>query len=286
MPYRFFIVTIFLSLLYSCGKFSFYDQKSEEIICTVGVYNLYESDLVDLYVSPKGAEDSVIMREFYVSRWIDAKVKQTAANKAISELDMEPIDRLVENYRNSLIVHSFEQSFVSRTIDTLVLEDTIKAYYKDNLNRFMLYSPIVKAYIARIPINVRNNDKSEELFFGNKQDLSDFKTICDKNSYLFIDMSGEWYNFPELLEHVPFKQMDYDIFLKQNKTFKLQDRDYVYLVRIVEYVSSGVAAPFEKEIATIKKQVLFNRKNKILKELNDSLSSSAIKNNEVIFRAQ
>ncbi len=286
MPVRFFIFTIFLSLLYSCGKFSFYDQKSDEIICTVGSFNLYESDLEELYVSPKGGEDSLVMREFYVKRWIDGKVKQTAANKAVEELNLETIDRLVEIYRNALIVNSYQQSFVNRLIDTMVIEDTVKAYYKANRSRFILHSPIVKAYIARVPITVRNIDKIEDMFFGNAQELSDFKTICDKNSYPFLDMTGIWYNFSELLEHVPFKQMDYDAFLKENKTFILKDKAFTYLVRIVEYVLTGAPSPIEKEITGIKKQVIFNRKNKIIKELNDSLRTSALKNNEVIFRAQ
>ncbi len=285
MFYRFFVFIFLTVFTVSCAQFSFYDQRSDEIVCSVGSYVLYESDLDALFSESRGGMDSVVMRKFYIDGWVKEKVELSAAAKVVSEFDVSTIDKLVGEYREALIVQAFQQAYINVNLDTVIDAKVVKEFYSDNLSQFELNEPLVKACIAQVPITVRNIDNLEKMFFGSYLDLNNFKTVCDKNSYKFVDMSGSWHSFSSLLEHVLLGQIEYNEFLKKNKFYISKDRESFYMVRIIDYIPAGRKSPIEVESDGIRKQILFNRRDLLLKQLSDSLQQAAHQSNDIVFSA-
>ena len=69
--------------------------------------------------------------------YIDA-VSFAVLHKAESNLDddQKSVEKQLEEYRNSLITYAYETELIKQKLDTVVSEDEIAAFYKNNQNKW------------------------------------------------------------------------------------------------------------------------------------------------------
>ncbi len=268
----------------SCGEFGLYDSDESKVIARVADSELRESAIADIYYGVLSAEDSSKLRETAINSWIEEQIKLNAAQQVISnDVSRELIQEMVEQYRKNLLSYTFEQIYLEKNLDTSITQNEIKEYYNRNSSNFKLISPLVKAVVVRLPLELRQSKKLEQMFTkGKEQDMVDFLNICKKNNYKVNDFSEQWVEFSTVLQTIPFKRADYDDFLKSKKIYEIRDDQFHYLMRIEECLFTGEASPLEREKNTIVRILRNQRRDELLREFNDSLIRSAYLNQLVM----
>ena len=107
----------------SCQRFPnpFFDSKNK-VLAEVGDSKLFAYDVSTIFTPGLSAEDSLKLLESYVDQWVKKQLKIEEAERMFEE-SQEDIDRLVQEYRNSLLTHKVDQFYVDKYIDTLFTAD-------------------------------------------------------------------------------------------------------------------------------------------------------------------
>ena len=262
--------------LAGCGKFSLYSSNKEDVIASVGEKQLFMTDIERMLTPEMSAEDSTAVINAVRTSWVRAQIKLQAAETALSD-DERDIDALVEEYRTSLLIYKYETEYVDRTLDTSVTAQQINDYYGENRDNFRLAGPVVKARIVRLPAQLRQGKKLEELFKSPKEEEQyEFQNIAERNNYRTYDFTQQWVDFNSLLQYIPFSQTDIDGFLNSKKYYEVEDDQYKYLMKIESFRPTGDYSPLEKENENIRKILLNRRRNELLRALEDSLYNKAV----------
>ena len=152
-------------------------------------------------VVPKGVtgEDSAAFMKVYVDRWVRKQLKLQEAEILFSA-SADDIDKMVEEYRQALLIRKLDQHYVDRSIDTTFTENEIAAYYNAHKADFRLDRTLVKGRIVQFGEGYRQARKLRELM-GTKSEArqQDFRDICAKNDFTVSDFSDQWVDFPEFL---------------------------------------------------------------------------------------
>ena len=90
-------------------------------------------------VVPKGVtgEDSAAFMKVYIDRWVRKQLKLQEAEILFSA-SADDIDKMVEEYRQALLIRKLDQHYVDRSIDTTFTENEIAAYYNAHKADFRL----------------------------------------------------------------------------------------------------------------------------------------------------
>lgn len=268
-------------LSFSCNQLKLYNFDHGEVVATVGERELYASDITPLIASGTPYNDSLKMVEAIAQQWVRRELRTQAAANRFEE-QQEDIEAMVQEYRNSLLEHKYEQEWLRGRMDTTVTDAQITEYYNANRDNFHLAGPIVKARVARIPAGLRQSKKLEEMFNSPKsEEQENFMNICQKNQYRYEDFSSAWNDFSTVVSRIPFTQSNFDDFLKKRKYYEVEDDQYKYMLKIESYRPTGDLSPMERERANIRKIVINKRRQTILSAMEDSLYKTAV--NEHLF---
>ena len=116
---------------------------------------------------PKGVtgEDSAAFMKVYVDRWVRKQLKLKEAETLFSASG-DDIDKMVEEYRQALLIRKLNQLYVDRSIDTTFTDDEITAYYNAHKADFRLDRTLVKGRIVQFGEGYRQARKLKELMGG------------------------------------------------------------------------------------------------------------------------
>ena len=130
-------------------------------------------------VVPKGVtgEDSAAFMKVYVDRWVRKQLKLQEAEILFSA-SADDIDKMVEEYRQALLIRKLDQHYVDRSIDTTFTENEIAAYYNAHKADFRLDRTLVKGRIVQFGEGYRQARKLRELM-GTKSEArqQDFRDM-------------------------------------------------------------------------------------------------------------
>ncbi len=268
-----------LLLAAGCGRFS--NPFADRVLARVGDHALYMQDVESIFTPGMPEADSLKLLDTYVDQWVKKQLKIQEAEKALAQNQAE-IDRMVEDYRNSLLTFKVDQYYVDQRIDTLFTDAQITAYYQQNRADFILGKSIVKAIVVKVPVSYRQLAKLRELMQSAKgDDYQDFVDICLKNNFAFTELS-EWNDFSSLLQLFPTeKEKNYDYLLKSGKVEEFRSGGYVYLVKVRDSRSVGDYSPQESVTDVIKRVIFNQRKQEIVRSYEDSLYRAGLQNKEI-----
>lgn len=235
---------LLLSLqLFSCGQKKAEAVTEEDVLVSVGDSVLTIQEVVDRIPSGLNADDSIAMYNRIIEEWVKNNVLESYAEKNIR--DLERINRLAEDYRNSLIINEYLQTMEENS-RKMVSEERIKKFYEANKSSMVLEQPIVKGVYLKV-------SESDESLPNLRKWLSTF----DEKAIDHIEKSGlrqalqyryfndEWVEWSSIAEQIPYRFFDADAFLKSTSYFETSDGGSVYLLKIADYVPSSEEMPYE-----------------------------------------
>lgn len=265
------LATITLAGLVAGCELLHYDKE----VATVGDKSLMLSELDEVTAGVSGA-DSVALAENYINQWVRREVKiQEAVSVLAAEL--ADVDRLVEDYRTSLLSSRLEQRYLAGRLDTLITDSMVSAYYDSHRGEFLMDRTILKGRIVRLPDNYRQSVKLYNLM-GSKsaEKQQDFLDLCKKNNFE-LHTFDNWVDFSEFLSYLPVRRdKNYDYILSGGEVRQMADADSKYFIQIDEVLRKGENAPLER-VADMVRKILYNRRRvELVGQYNDSLYNAAL----------
>ena len=213
-------------------------------------------------VVPKGVtgEDSAAFMKVYIDRWVRKQLKLQEAEILFSA-SADDIDKMVEEYRQALLIRKLDQHYVDRSIDTTFTENEIAAYYNAHKADFRLDRTLVKGRIVQFGEGYRQARKLRELM-GTKSEArqQDFRDICAKNDFTVTDFSDQWVDFPEFLSYLPtLRSQNYDPVLASTAVQEMRDSHSHYYFQI-DAASSSTSARARSSAATRRNSITVRAK--------------------------
>ena len=253
-------ITIALALLAcvgACNSWSGF-KADDEMIARVGTAYLYRSELASSMPSGIAAADSANYSRTFISKWIVAQLKQQEAEMLFSQSESD-IDKLVEEYRRSLLVHRLDQHYLAAEPCGEITDAEISAYYKAHLSDFRISQPMVKGEIVAIGENFRRREQLLKWFESSKDEhREDFIESCRKNNLLHLQFEG-WVSFSDFLSNLPLLRTSrHEELLSSRKTQKIHHNKTHYYFRITSALKVGDTMPLDMAKENIK-QILINR---------------------------
>ena len=124
------ILVLLLITLLCCGACKEqYDHKGKTALVEVDGNFLYKEDLMSVLPVGLSKDDSILFAEHYIRSWAEEiLLYEKAANNIPDNVD---VDKLVENYRKALIMHTYQQELINQklTNDISELKDTAFYYF-------------------------------------------------------------------------------------------------------------------------------------------------------------
>lgn len=270
------------SFLFLTGIFLFQCDSidsNDVVVAEVNDKKLYASDLAEIIPNEITNEDSVLMANDYIKKWVKQELVIQKANENLT-LEQKDVTRELEEYRNSLIIYKYKNELMKQRMDTTVTSEQIEQFYTTNPENFNLSNDIVKAIFVKIPNEVSNPSLLKSLAADTSEEgLAELKEYClqyAKGFNIFID---NWVNFEILKNNIPEEINDVSNYLRRNDLIELNDSNYYYLVRIEDYKLKNELAPLEYVENNIKNLILNQRKIEFLKEIEESIYQEGINKN-------
>ena len=130
---KYLILFLFI-FLFSCSS-----ENNEEYIAS------YKDDFLTLddalnYL-PLNVKDTSNFLDRYINDWLIAKVIINKAKLYIDEDDSDIISS-VNQYKETLIIHKYQNELINSQFDTTITKDDVKEYYEKYSNDFVLHKDI------------------------------------------------------------------------------------------------------------------------------------------------
>lgn len=177
----FFSLLILAIALQACDFFI--KNDNEKALARVGDNYLYKKDIKGLANSEE-LDDSSKVLDSYIESWVK---EQLLLQKALENLpeNQANFEEQLKNYKNSLLIYTYENLLVKQKLDTSVSKREVMEYYKNNQQNFKLKEPLFLLKFVKI-INSAPTQDSLNYWFYSEMNYSDkvmnyctqFATLC------------------------------------------------------------------------------------------------------------
>ncbi len=274
-------LTTLLMLLFisSCNLFD--GRQGDQKVARVNNKLLYTSDLIGLVPKGTNANDSISLIKRYIENWTRQQIFLTEAEKHVGER-MHELNRKIDDYRNSLIIFSFESDYIANKLDTVITDHVLNEYYLKHQDEFKLRDNVVQVNFVKLPSEVTDNYIVRRLIRSDQsEDIEKLEDYCINNAALYFLDQDSWFIFADILREVPINPSNHESFLKNNKYVELSDQYYRYFLFIRDYRLEGTVSPLAFQSEKIKSIILNHRKQNLINNLRLELYLNAVKNSAV-----
>lgn len=270
-----FILTLLsLFLIFSC-KNSEVDQ--ENIVARVNDKYLSREELkrnIPQYI--KGS-DSIEFVKNYISKWAKKNLMLKKAYINLSDDELLELENQIEDYKNILIVHQYEQKLISQKSDTSVSNVELESYYNEHMNEFKLDKIIVKSIFIKLKKENKNYLKIKNLTWSAEEEKKmNLEELCLNHADTFF-FHSEWIELSYINTLLPSPIQDLESFIKYYKFYETQDSSYRYLINIKEFKTKNEIAPLSFILGQLKSLIQNRKKILLIKETENNLYEDAVR---------
>ena len=262
-------------------------QVDDKVVAEVGNKKLALSEVAAVIPNNLTPEDSAVMAEDYIRKWVQQELVLQKAEENLSP-ELKNVIHELEEYRKSLIIFRYKNELMAQRMDTVVSDSEIMDYYTQNAENFKLAKAIVKAVFLKVPADFANPSMLKELTSDTSapgiNEIRDYSLQYAKTFGIYTD---QWIELDAVMQNLPVSVDNPEQFLRGNQFVEHTDSSYYYLVTIHEYMLRNEQAPAEYVADNIKSLILNRRKLTFLKEVEDNIyREGRNKNNFKIYNSE
>jgi len=272
------ILLLIISSLASCNYFVVQEkeEKSSEIIAIVNTEKLFREDLKNVLPQNISREDSIVLVKSFINDWA---IKQLLLNKAGNNNSLEDINEindLVKDYRESLLINNYKEMLINQQLDTVIKEAEIKDFYLKSKGNFRLNEELIKVKYLHFDHKVISKKEFLKLF--KSEEIEDLEALEKQQlSFKYYQFNDSiWTQLDKVLLKLPFSKEN---LLKKTKLLQKQDSIGLYLVAIKDVLVRNDTAPLSYIKPTIKQMILHKRKIELIRDIEKIIVKDATKNN-------
>ena len=271
---KYLILFIFI-FLFSCSS-----ENNEGYIAS------YKDDFLTLDDAlndfPPNIKDTSFFLETYINDWLINKVILNKAKLYIDEDDSDIISS-VNQYKETLIIHKYQNELINSKFDTTITSDDVKEYYEKYSNDFVLHKDIVKARLIKINKETLHLNKVKDLVSTTDEsellELVDFCEMYADNSFL---NDSVWVYLSEFSQKLPNGSKENKKLLSnKNKIHSFMDDNFVYIIYIRDCQIKGDKSPLPFVFSNIRKILQSKNKKQFITNLEKKLYQEALSSEHI-----
>ena len=252
-------------------------NDDNKLLAAVFNKKLFYSEIADL-IPLVGSEDSIVAVNSAINRWIKKSLLMREAERNIPK-DLN-IEELINNYRESLILHSYEQLLVDQNLDTTITQDQYEKYYETNKSQYILKYTIIKGYFFKFPKGSKGVTAMRKVLKENEPNIAEIKSLIIENGVPSIIDPNKWIKALDLIAMAPDRGIRIGD-LTKGRLIELNSDEEVLLIKVLNKVPSDDLAPLSYIEDQIGRIILHERKNNLLKDINEKLYEQELRNNNI-----
>ncbi len=274
------LIAVGLTLCVACQPI-LEEKKEDRLLATVFDKQLYASDVEGMIPNGVSAEDSLRITQRYVNRWIGEALMLHEA-----ERNLPPdwnIERLVEDYRASLIRHNYEQVLVEESLDSLISEKELSDFYERNKAQYELEKPIVRCYLVKISREEEQPTELRDWWENCNTDSLSYQKLmafCTENADAYILEDSLWYTIDELAFGLPKDALSEEN-IRTKREFTQRDDQYDYFYKSFEVVETKQTAPFSYIEDQARRFILKERKQETIDRAKKRMYEEALSSGDI-----
>jgi len=277
-----FLILQFVFLFFACDG-TVITSSQREVLVKVNDRAVTRDDIEKQIPKGLSAEDSLVRAESLLKKRIIDLLMDEVAYKNMGDEKAE-IDRLVNEYRRSLIRNRFQERIVNDRVSATLYESEKLAYYQKNKEQFVLSENLIKGLFIKVPVAAPGLDSLRKWYVSTADEaLEKIEKYCFQNALIYDEFYDRWVVFDEVMEKVPQRIANPAQFLKTNNRIEVSDSVYMYLLNVSDRLLVGNIAPFDYVTTQIHSMLVNQRKIDYLRDFGEKLYRDATRNGKVKF---
>ena len=276
---------------------------------------LYQSTLDSLTLGLNSTDSAAVATRF-IRQWAEDMLVYDGAQSRRNDA----IEKMVNDYRNSLYIQAYEQWLISKRMPKEVNDSILQALYDQLSDRLKLKESIVKGILVVVPneapgmddlrdwlriangeqVPVRHEkhknrtrrnillkkepkeeEKSEEEVRSDALDNIEKYAYQNASGYeLFTD---EWKTTTELQALMPFERNEIDQMLRKDSHIELADSTNTYLLQVTDKYIVGELMPLDYARPQLEEYILTTRQVEFLRNERGRMYDEAIQQGKIVF---
>jgi hypothetical protein len=265
---------VILGLLLGCGNRSDIKKEDKPVARVFDTY-LYYSDLAGVIPPGISKTDSISAAKDFIDKWVRNHLLLNKAESNLTESEKD-VELQIENYRSSLLIYAYQQSYLRQNLDTVVTDKEIEDYYNANQSNFILSESMLKGFLIKIPVsspeiyNLRQWYRSDD-----PESIKKLEAYCFKYASVYDLFNEDWIKFSDVLPMLPENANTLEATMRSHTYLEVKDKDYYYFVRAKEMAPEGTVAPIEVVKDDVSYIILNRRKIELISKLETNIYSDA-----------
>ncbi|MDP5092114.1 MAG: hypothetical protein NWQ17_02310 [Polaribacter sp.] len=274
------LLLLFFGILFftSCEYFDFRskEEEEEEIVAIVNTQKLFRDDIKSILPENYTKNDSTLLVRSFINNWALKQLLLSKAEKNSSLETTNEINKLVNDYRESLLINNYKEMLINQQLDTVIYSNEIDDFYKINKENFKLNEDLIKIKYLHFDHKVVNKNELIRLFRSER--IDDLESLQKQQlSFKQFQFNNDvWTSVDKISTILPFSR---DILLNKTKYLEKQDSIGLYLISINDVLVRNETAPLNYIKPQIKQMILHRRKIELIKDIEKIILQDATKNN-------
>ena len=273
---------LLVSLFFCISCTEKHDHRGKTPLVEVNGTFLYKEDLQSVLPAGLTKDDSLLFAEHYIRTWVEDLLLYEKAQNNIP--DNEEIDRLVENYRKALIMHTYQEELIGQRLTKDIPEQEIAEYYEKNKELFKLDRPLVKGLFIKVPLtapqltNVRKWYKSEA-----QEAVEHLEKYSFQNAVKYEYFYNKWVPVTDVLDLIPLKEAAPEEYINKHRQVELKDTAFCYFLNVSDYRGAGEEKPYEFARSEVKDLLVNQKRVNFMEQVKNDLYQQAVNKKKIIY---
>jgi hypothetical protein len=263
-----------------CSAFEDSEKKDDPKLAVVFNKTLFLSDLEGMVPTGTSADDSILIVRAFVDRWVREAVLLNEAELNIPK-DFN-VDKLVRDYRASLIKTNYEQILVGQLLDSVVSGTELKEFYEKYKDQFQLNQPILRCYFMKVPKGAPDLKNLRSLWsnISKAGNIEALKSYCTTLEGMCKLEESTWYDAGIIAEVMPLGWLTSDNVGKK-EAFVQSDDFFIYFFKPLEVIAAKELPPYNYVEDKARRLILHQRKQKLLERKKEEMYEREMRRNNI-----
>lgn len=268
--YAHWVIMLWIVLFFSgCQYFGY--KPNEVYVAKVDDKTYLLKDLKSQLPVGMTKADSLSRVNDILTRWVKKELLLKMAEENLDESQRD-LSKELEEYRNSLLIHRYQQQLLNQKLDTVLTEADIRNYFDIHPEKFTLDYSIVKAVYVEIPKNLAKSDQIKRWMTENTiRSMSELESYSFQYASKYDHFNNDWVDLNTILARIPGSKDEPEQLLKNSKFHQFSDLNNYYFLLINDYILAGEKAPYDFVKDRIESLILNTRKMEFLQDLEKNI---------------
>ena len=281
------LCTILATVAISCTMSDNDDNKQydEDVIAAVDGVELRIADVMrDMPEGITGTDSATFVR-MYVDNWVLNRLKMKRAEEVLTS--SEDIERLVEGYRQSLMMRQLDQYYIDKMLDVEITDKQISAYYRAHSAAFRLDHNVVQGVVVKVPKTFRNITTLTTAIKNSAkaEDWTELEALAEKHSLSVTNMTAQWVSYSDFLSNLPTERSrTYNDLISKSTVQQMSSDDALFYFIITDRALKGELAPIASVESDIRRRLYAERRDEVVKEYEAELKRKSVEEGRIMLR--